>query len=82
MDANTINNWFNKSLNNSHPNWNDLKVAYTFDNVPLALDLSTNNYLLMPSTQGMFDFSEYPITGVDQEARRMKISFMAGIAVN
>ena len=82
LDANTINNWFNKSLNNSHPNWNDLKVAYTFDNVPLALDLSANNYLLMPSSQGMFDFSEYPITGVDQEARRMKISFMAGNAVN
>ena len=82
LDANTINLWFRKKLNNSHPNWNDLKVAYSFDNIPLAVDLSENNYLLMPSATGMFDFTEYPVAGVDSDARRMRIGFSSGDAVN
>ena len=78
LDAATIADWYNKSMNSSHPNWSDLKLAYTFDNIPMAKDLSPNNYLLMPSSMGMFDFSETPLSGIDSEVGRMKIAFGTG----
>lgn len=50
----------------NHPNWNNLMVYYDFDETEYARDLSENDYLLMPSAYGMFDFSELPNAGVEQ----------------
>lgn len=73
LDATTINSWYKKALSTAHPNWSDLQLAYTFDDIPLAVDLSANDYMLMPSSKGMFDFSELPLSGIDTDAKRMKL---------
>ena len=33
LDASTINEWYQKKMNSNHPNWADLKVAYSFDDI-------------------------------------------------
>ena len=78
LDASTINEWYQKKMNSNHPNWADLKVAYSFDDISLAVDLSPNNYHLMPSSRGMFDFTENPLSGMDTDARRMRVAFGTG----
>jgi hypothetical protein len=45
LPANTIKNWLNNSLDNTHPNYNNLLVYYTMDNIEnyQLLDNSGNN---------------------------------------
>ncbi len=61
LDDATINSWYQERITNAHPNWNDLLVYYNFDNETTAYDQSSNDYLLMPSSLGMIDFSERPL---------------------
>ena len=78
LDAATITDWVYKKMDNSHPNWNNLMVAYDFDNLSYARDVSPNDYLLMPSSIGMIDFSEDPISGMERTANRLVVSFGDG----
>jgi len=78
LDQVTISDWQLKKIDNSHPNWNNLLVAYDFDNVLIAQDATANDYLLMPSSQGMIEFSDYPITGMESSANRLIVSFGNG----
>ncbi|MGB0933749.1 MAG: T9SS type A sorting domain-containing protein [Lishizhenia sp.] len=86
LDAATLLNWYDKKTTNSHPNYNDLLLYHTFDNVAYATDESVNDYLLMPSELGMFDFSELPNAGQQVSGLRPAISFgqgtVAGVAVS
>jgi len=77
VDDATIASWYKNKIDNTHPNWADLSVYYDFDNEEWAKDMSQNDYLLMPSEQGMFDFSSMPLAGV-LEADRPIISFGQG----
>ena len=74
----TIATWYNQRTTASHPNWADLLVYYDFDETNWANDLSGNGYLLMPSTTGMFDFSEYPRAGVETAINRPQLAFGQG----
>lgn len=65
LDQATVSAWLNKRITASHPNWSDLLCYYTFDDKEFAEDMSSNDYLLMPSSYGMFDFSAYPVAGVE-----------------
>lgn len=73
VDEATVLTWYKQKTDNTHPNWNDLLVYYDFDEEEWARDLSQNNYLLMPSSKGMFDFSEYPVAGVQTSLSRTSI---------
>ena len=75
LDQVTISDWQLKKIDNSHPNWNNLLVAYDFDNVLIAQDATANDYLLMPSSQALIEFSDYPITGMESSANRLIVSF-------
>ncbi|MBB78606.1 MAG: hypothetical protein CL844_06345 [Crocinitomicaceae bacterium] len=77
VDQATIQNWYKKKIDNTHPNWSDLLVYYDFDNEEWAKDMSQNDFLLMPSEQGMFDFSYIPLAGVIESDRPI-ISFGQG----
>ena len=77
VDQVTIQNWYKKKIDNTHPNWSDLLVYYDFDNEEWAKDMSQNDFLLMPSEQGMFDFSNMPLAGVIESDRPI-ISFGQG----
>jgi len=79
VDAATIYDWYTRKVDLMHPNWNDVLVSYDFDNELYAQDNSLNGYLLMPSSYGMFDFSEYPVAGVDDQANRIIISLGSGV---
>lgn len=78
LDASTITDWTYRKMDNSHPNWNNLMVAYDFDNLSYARDASPNDYLLMPSAIDMIDFSEGPISGMERTANRLVVSFGDG----
>ena len=65
----------------SHPNWNNLLVYHDFDEVEHARDLSINDYLLMPSNYGMFDFTELPNAGVEQLMEMPIIGFGQSVDV-
>lgn len=78
VDAATIATWYDKKIDASHPFWNDLLVYYNFDNEEFAQDMSQNDYLLMPSTKGLFDFSEYPVAGVNIDMNRPVFSLGNG----
>lgn len=78
VDDATIAGWYNQPTTASHPNWANLKVYYNFDENEWAEDLSGNDYLLMPSTTGLFDFSEYPNVGVETGVDRPQIAFGQG----
>ena len=78
LDESTISNWIYRKIDDSHPNWNNLMVAYDFDNFSYARDASPNNYLLMPSEMGMIDFSEGSIPGMERAANRLIVSFGNG----
>jgi hypothetical protein len=78
LDATTIQTWMSKKPDPTHPNWNDLLVHYDFDNKTWAEDISQNDYLLMPSEQGMFDFSEYPNTDITTPVGKPKLGFGQG----
>lgn len=74
----TIQSWMTQKPNATHPNWADLLVYYDFDNKAWAEDLSQNDYLLMPSEQGMFKFDEISNTGVEIATSRPKIGLGQG----
>ncbi len=80
VDAATIHDWYTRKVDNMHPNWNDILVSYDFDNESYAVDNSPNGYLLMPSSYGMIDFSEYPMAGVDDQVDRLVVSLGTGTA--
>lgn len=61
----TVAAWYNQRTTAAHPNWSDLLCYYTFDDKEYVQDMSVNDYLVMPSQYGMFDFSEYPVAGVE-----------------
>jgi len=50
----TIALYYQKKIDNTHPNWNSLVLYHDFDNVKYAKDLGSNNHTLMPSALGMF----------------------------
>lgn len=60
LDATTIQNWYQKKADPSHPNWGNLLVYYDFDEAETAIDLSGNDYLLMPSAYGLIGNDQYP----------------------
>ena len=74
----TIQSWFTKQPDSSHPNWSDLLVYYDFDEVAYAADKSQNDFLLMPSQQGMIQFDELPLAGVEETTVRPLISLGQG----
>jgi hypothetical protein len=78
VDEATIAAWYQNKIDASHPNWNNLLVYYDFDNEEYAIDKSQNDYLLMPSAQGMFDFNEFPLAGLEQSMNRPLIEFGTG----
>ena len=78
LDESTINDWYLKKVDNTHPNWNDLLLAYRFDNLDVATDVSQNDYLLMPSSSGMIEFFDYPIQGIEKDADRLIVEFGSG----
>ncbi len=78
VDDATIASWYNKRTTAAHPNWADLQVYYNFDENEWATDLSGNDYLLMPSTTGLFDFSEYPQVGIETGIDRPQVAFGQG----
>lgn len=78
VDDATIAAWYNQETTAAHPNWSDLQVYYNFDENEWATDLSGNDYLLMPSTTGLFDFSEYPLVDVETGIDRPQIAFGQG----
>ncbi len=61
----TVTSWYNQRITAAHPNWSNLVTYYTFDDKEYAEDMSSNDNLLMPSAYGMFDFSEYPVAGIE-----------------
>lgn len=77
----TIASWYNQRATAAHPNWSDLLVYYDFDENEWANDLTGNGYLLMPSTTGLFDFSEYPKAGVQTAVNRPLIAFAQGAVI-
>lgn len=56
-----ITGWYKQEVTATHPNWANLMVYYSFDETSTAVDGSGNNVLLMPSEQGMMNFSQYPL---------------------
>lgn len=66
---------FKNKTTASHPNWANLLAYYDFDEVEHAIDLSSNDMLIMPSDYGMFDFTELPNAGVTQEMQMPIMSF-------
>lgn len=78
LDASTIAAWYNKTIDNSHPNFADLLVYHNFDDVAYAQDVSNNDYLLMPSRKGDFNFDELPVVQPEVSSFRPSISFGTG----
>ncbi|MCJ8289407.1 MAG: T9SS type A sorting domain-containing protein [Crocinitomicaceae bacterium] len=78
VDDATIAAWYNQRTTAAHPNWADLQVYYNFDENEWATDLSGNDLLLMPSTTGLFDFSEYPQVGIETGIDRPQVAFGQG----
>lgn len=74
----TIQAWMTEKPNATHPNWADLLVYYDFDGKTWAEDLSQNDFLLMPSQQGMIKFDEYPNTGIQTALSRPTVGFGQG----
>lgn len=79
VDDATIAAWYNQRTTASHPNWANLQVYYNFDDNEWASDLSGNDYLLMPSSTGLFDFSEYPLVGIETGIDRPQVAFGQGV---
>ena len=78
LDASTINAWYNKSVDNTHPDYADLLLYHTFDDVAYATDASNNDYLMMPNRKGDFVFNELPLVQPEISAFRPSISFGTG----
>lgn len=74
----TIQSWMAKKPDATHPNWNDLLVFYDFDEKSWAEDLSQNDYLLMPSQEGLIVFNELPLTDFANPGFRPQISLGQG----
>jgi hypothetical protein len=74
----TIQSWMTKKPDATHPNWNDLLVFYDFDEKNWAEDLSQNDYLLMPSQEGLIVFNELPLTDVANPGFRPQIALGQG----
>lgn len=78
LSESDIQNWMNKKIDNTHPNWNNLLVYYDFDNKAWAEDMSQNDHKLMPSGYAMFVFDEFPLTGHRQLSKRPVIGLGQG----
>lgn len=63
LDETTILNWYKKKADPSHPNWTNILTYYDFDEEEWAVDLSGNDYLLMPSVAGLIGNDTYPVAG-------------------
>ncbi|MDP4637498.1 MAG: peptide-N-glycosidase F-related protein [Crocinitomicaceae bacterium] len=74
----TIQSWMQTKATPAHPNWADLLTYFDFDGQAWAEDQSQNNYLLMPSEQGMFNFDELPYAGIQEASARPVISIGQG----
>lgn len=70
---------YQKKIDNSHPNWSNLKVYYDFDNLNYAVDKSPNQFKLMPSEFGMIRFDDLPLAGIQQESFMPLLSFGQGV---
>lgn len=81
LNQTVIQSWMTNKPDLTHPNWSNLLVYYDFDNKTWAEDMSQNDYLLMPSQQGMFKFDEYPNTGVQVATERPIIGLGQGMAM-
>ncbi|MDX1446765.1 LamG-like jellyroll fold domain-containing protein, partial [Lishizhenia sp.] len=78
LDAATIGAWYDKTINNTHPNYADLLVYHNFDDVAYATDASANDNLLMPNRKGDFDFDQLPVVAPEVSSFRPTISFGTG----
>lgn len=78
LDETTINEWMNKKVDVSHPNYGDLVVYYDFDNSPLILDRSGNNRDAMPSATGMIKYYDGGEIGYEVSTTRPNITFVQG----
>lgn len=78
LDQSTILGLMTAQPSSSHPNWSNLLVYYNFDDQSWAEDKSQNEFLIMPSEQGMFEFNEYPKAGVVPAGSRPVIGFGQG----
>jgi hypothetical protein len=65
--------WYQKEVNATHPNWNELLVYYSFDKFNYALDKTGNDNLLMPSEIGMIDFNERPVLSLPADRVRIAL---------
>jgi len=74
----TIQAWMTTQANPSHPNWNNLLTYFDFDGQMWAEDVSQNNFKLMPSEQGMFNFNELPNSGIQEATSRPVLGFGQG----
>ncbi len=75
LDATAIANNYMTKGDINHPFYSNLLVSYDFDDDEYAQDRSANNYMLMPSDYGMFDFSQYPQAGIQNVAVRPLVEF-------
>jgi hypothetical protein len=78
LDQTTIQSYMAQKPDASHPNWNNLLAYYDFDNKTWAEDMSQNDYLLMPSEQGMIKFNEYPHAGIQTATSRPSVGLGQG----
>jgi len=53
LDANTIEEWMNKDIQSSHPNYDDLVVYYTFDEPYIIEDHSGNGFDAMATSSAI-----------------------------
>jgi len=82
ISQSTISAYYKNQINSSHPNWNNLISYYDFDDVPYAVDRSSNDFKIMPSDYGMIKFDELPVAGIYNPSKRPKIGFGYGGATN
>ena len=78
VDEATILAWYDESINATHPEWNNLLTYYNFDGNKYVTDASQNDYLLMPSTTEMIDFSEFPLVNGIGAVERAQIALGNG----
>ena len=80
LDAEEINNWINRPIDNSHPNYDNLVVYYDFNNRTI-LDKSPNGRNGIPSASDMvrFDAVGEQTKGVTVSQERPNVIFVQGV---
>ncbi|WP_027419957.1 T9SS type A sorting domain-containing protein [Crocinitomix catalasitica] len=73
-----INDWKDRKLDPSHPNYADLVAYYDFDEVPAMIDRSGNNHVAMLSTPGMVQFDDVDHMPFQLSETRPDIVFVQG----